>query len=155
NVTFNIPGADPNHSGGVYTITLTTGEIGIVKDINVTGPNSVTNTDPIVISGNNNGRVFSNPIGKTATISNLNVTGGNGNGGNGGAIASAGTLNLIGMAIYGNTATGQNGGGIYNNTTGTLRIINSTLSGNSALLGGGVYNDGTLVLTNATISANT
>jgi hypothetical protein len=155
NVTFNIPGADPNHVGGVYTITLTTGEIQIAKDVNVTGPNSIANTDPIIISGNNNGRVFSVAVGKSATISNLNVTGGNGNGGNGGAIATAGTLNLIGMAIYGNTATGQNGGGIYNNTTGTLRIINSTLSGNSALLGGGVYNDGTLVLTNATISGNT
>src|SRR5207248_2806331 len=35
------------------------------------------------------------------------------------------------------------------------RIINSTLSGNSATLGGGVYNDGTLTITNSTISGNT
>src|ERR1041385_7828029 len=68
---------------------------------------------------------------------------------------NAGTLNLLGTAIYGNTATGQNGGGIFNDTTGTLRVINSTLSGNSATLGGGVYNSGSLTLTNATISGNT
>jgi hypothetical protein len=155
NVTFNIPNADPNHSGGIYTITLSTGEIPIAKDVNVTGPNSVTNTDPIIISGGTASRVFNVNSGKTATISNLNVTGGNGSAGNGGAIINQGTLNLLGMAIYGNTATGQNGGGIFNDTTGTLRVINSTLSGNSATLGGGVYNSGSLTLTNATISGNT
>jgi len=47
----------------------------------------------------------------------------------------------------------QSGGGIVND--GTLTITNSTISGNqTAGIGGGVYNNGTLALTNTTISGN-
>src|SRR5262249_18780546 len=52
-ITFNIPNGDPGHSGGVYTISLTSAELAIARNVTITGPNSVTNTDPIVISGNN------------------------------------------------------------------------------------------------------
>ena len=48
-----------------------------------------------------------------------------------------------------------NGGGIYNG--GTLTLTNSTVSGNTAWAtrGGGIYNSGTLTLTNSTVSGNT
>ncbi len=46
------------------------------------------------------------------------------------------------------------GGGIYNADTVTLTIINSTLSGNAAGLGGGVFNSGTLTIINSTVSSN-
>jgi hypothetical protein len=49
------------------------------------------------------------------------------------------------------------GGGMYNN--GTLTVSNSTLSGNSALgpvgSGGGIQNNGTLTINNSTLSGNT
>ncbi|ODV40076.1 Calx-beta domain-containing protein [Microcystis aeruginosa] len=46
------------------------------------------------------------------------------------------------------------GRGIYND--GTLTLTNSTITGNTANVGGGgIYNDGTLTLTNSTISGNT
>ncbi len=47
---------------------------------------------------------------------------------------------------------GGNGGGISNN--GTLTISDSTISGNYAANGGGVYNAGTLTINNSTISGN-
>ena len=45
-----------------------------------------------------------------------------------------------------------NGGGILNN--GTLTVTNSTLSNNTATNGGGIYNIGTLTVTNSTIFSN-
>jgi len=52
----------------------------------------------------------------------------------------------------GNCGSGCTGGGIYN--TGTLTVTNSTLSGNSANYGGGIYNAGALTVTNTTFSGN-
>src|SRR5262245_4368575 len=53
------------------------------------------------------------------------------------------------------TRPGQ-GGGIYN-YRGTVTITNSTLNGNSASRGGGIYNDfaATATMTNCTLSGNT
>ncbi len=49
--------------------------------------------------------------------------------------------------------SGTSGGAIYNQ--GTLTLTNSTVSGNSASrAGGGIYNFGTLTLTNSTVSGN-
>ena len=47
------------------------------------------------------------------------------------------------------------GGGIFN-SIGTLTVTNSTLSSNSAIYGGGIYNGfyGTLIITNSMLSAN-
>src|SRR5262245_6701807 len=47
---------------------------------------------------------------------------------------------------------GIDGGGILND--GTLELTNCTLSGNSASFGGGIYNSGTLALANCTLSGN-
>ncbi len=45
------------------------------------------------------------------------------------------------------------GGGIYNGGN-TVTINNSTLSGNSATIGGGIYNSGTATISNSTLSGN-
>jgi hypothetical protein len=74
------------------------------------------------------------------------------------------TVELVGLAVIEGFATGdpsteeRQGGGIYNN--GTLTLTNCTVSGNTAVGGGGrggggVYNNGTLTLTNGTVSGNT
>jgi hypothetical protein len=44
------------------------------------------------------------------------------------------------------------GGGVYNQ--GTLTLSNSTLSANSAYYGGGIYNGGSLTVSNSTLSGN-
>ena len=60
----------------------------------------------------------------------------------GGGIASAGpdTLSLTNDTFAGNSATGS-GGGLYSN--GTAMLTACTVSGNSAGAGGGLYNNGT------------
>ncbi|RZM76631.1 two-partner secretion domain-containing protein [Leptolyngbya iicbica] len=61
------------------------------------------------------------------------------------------TASLNGLTITkGNSA--DNGGGIFN--SGTVSLTNATLSGNSARDGGGIYNLGTVNFTNATLSDN-
>jgi hypothetical protein len=168
NITFNIPAGDGGHVGGVYTITLTTGQIPIAKNVNITGPNTVSNTDPITINGNAAGRVFKVNSGITAVIDTLTMTNGlvsgASPGGAGGAIYNDhGTLTIKNSTVSGSTA--NPGGGIFNDGSAsgsaTLNIINSTISGNTANAdGGAIHNQGvgggnaTLFITNSTISGN-
>ena len=88
--------------------------------------------DQLAVSGNNASRVFHIASGKTVTISGLTIRNG--------------------------LASGARGGGIYNDHA-TLTLTNSTLSGNSAEFGGGIFNDGdagsaTLTVTDSTVSGN-
>ncbi|MEH2243208.1 DUF4347 domain-containing protein [Nostoc sp.] len=83
-----------------------------------------------------------------------------------GGIYNGGSLSLTGSSVYGNTGASKiyngntAGGGIFNDAssgkTGTLSLINSSVSGNTANSGGGIYNQGgTLSLTSSTVSGNT
>ncbi len=105
-----------------------------------------------------------------------------GTNGNGGAIGNTGGLTLMGSILEGNSAS-SHGGGIWSagrmtvsacsiddntgayiaggiNNIGTMTVTNSTLAGNFAYLGGGIYNgdyygqSGVLTLTNDTITSN-
>jgi hypothetical protein len=61
-------------------------------------------------------------------------------------------VSISGLTIA--NGVGQLGGGIYN--TGTLAISNATIRANTAINGGGIHNDfGTLEVTNSTLSDNT
>jgi len=74
----------------------------------------------------------------------------------GGGIYNAATIEtLTNSTISENAVTGEtDGGGIYN--TGTLNLSNSTISNNtSQYQAGGIYNNGTLNLSNSTIFNNT
>ncbi len=72
-------------------------------------------------------------------------------------VGPGGSLKLDNVTITGgnNTTYYQSGGGIYN--AGTLTVTNSTITGNTAPgAGGGIYNSyGTLTVTGTTISNNT
>src|SRR2546421_12155311 len=67
-------------------------------------------------------------------------------------VMSMGPVRISGLTIR--NAHGNFGGGIFNGGVGTLTIINSALSGNTAAFGGAVYNGGTLDIVNSTISGN-
>ena len=106
-------------------------------------------------------------IGTSYTIINSTITGnravgagGNpGNGGNGGGIVNDGntyTLSLCGVTLSNNTANALGGGVFYvsNNGTGTTLVNNSTVTGNTAMQGGGLYIQGTRATVSNTTVAN-
>jgi hypothetical protein len=131
------------------TITLTSGELLIKKSVTINGPG----TSQLTISGDNLSRVFelSNLTKPQVTLSGLTISNGNGvfaagssqtNNGKGGAILNDGTLTVSNCILSGNTAV--QGGGIYNDQDGSLLIIGSTVSNNSCpatgAFGGGIEN---------------
>lgn len=131
------------------TITLT-GSSASAVTVQVTTPGS----------GGTASRVFYvNASGKTVTIENMTIKGGdvsvNGysTAGFGGGIYAVGTLELDSVVVSGSKA--YRGGGIYADTS-TITISNSTITGNSATeTGGGIYDtDGTVTISNSSISGN-
>jgi uncharacterized repeat protein (TIGR01451 family) len=105
----------------------------------------------VAISGNHSVTAFIVNSGASLTLENLTVKDCNAGIFTGGGIANGGTLTIINSTLSGNSAS--EGGAIC---CGTITITNSTLSGNSATIGGGVYNSnaGTLTITNSTLSGN-
>ena len=135
------------------TITLTSGQLGISEDLTIAGPGR----EVITVSGNNASRVFEVFGGTSVTLSGLTVTSGGMTGrffGGGILVDNGSTLTVSNSTISSNTAL--LGGGIYN--FGTLTISSSTVADNFSPSGsgGGIYNTnlGTLTITNSTISGN-
>jgi hypothetical protein len=138
------------------TITLTSGELAIAKDLTVSGPGSSV----ITVSGNHASRVFD--IAATFSVSIAGLTIADGFNGLGGGIFNAGVLTVTDSTLSGNGSNffGTFGGGIYNQVGGTLTVTGSTLSGNTAAGGGGIFNGrfnggGTVTVTGSTLSGNT
>jgi len=91
--------------------------------------------------------------GITAGISGLTITNGNTTA-DGGGIATFGNLTITDCAITGNQA--RLGGGILS-LGGTTNIIRTTISGNTAADGGGLFmqSTNTVTMSNSTVSGNT
>lgn len=156
------------------TITLTSGQITLNKNLTINGPGAPL----LTISGNNTSRIF-RVVGAVANISGLTLTGGRTeNGGaiaindstvnlsncllfnnaallRGGAISVSGALNLSNCNLFANSA-GSDGGAV-GIQSGQARLNGCTVSGNSAGNGGGlaIQQQGGLSSTNCTISGNT
>ena len=91
-------------------------------------------------------------FGVTASISGLTIAKGH-TSSNGGGVSNSGYLTLTDVAIAGNSAL--DGGGVYNDASGMATLTGVTLAGNSASSsGGGVWNIGTATLTNVTLTGN-
>src|SRR4051812_5363070 len=70
-------------------------------------------------------------------------------------LSSIATLQVSGVTITGGANAGGNGGGILV-TNGALTLLNSVITGNTAILGGGIYSTvGSLTVLSSTISGNT
>ncbi len=63
------------------------------------------------------------------------------------------TASVSGLTISGGSSSYGNGGGLLND--GTVTLTDCTLSGNTARYGGGLFNSGTADLTGCTLSGNT
>jgi hypothetical protein len=156
------------------TITLTSGQLALTKNLTIQG----LGADQLTISGNYSSRVFDVAQGATVTLSGMTITkgflqtagggilnngtltitnstiAGNGAAYGGGVYNAGGTLNVGNSALGGNYADGVAGGGIYN-AGGTVAVSNSSLRNNQSLYGGGIYNNGgTMTITNSTLSNN-
>ena len=126
------------------TITLTGGEVGIDKNLTLSGPASGT----ITISGNNASRIFNVAAGMTVAVANLTFTQANGGTNSGGAIVvqTGASLNVTNSTFTNNCA--YQGGAIQTvGGTGLLDISDSTFSGNTATHGAG-YGDGGALYSN-------
>ncbi len=144
------------------TITLTTGELRLTRNVTINGPGAHL----LTISGNQTSRVLAVNSGVTASLSGLTVTGGNGAGaqlnGSGGGVLNRGTLTMTncvitrkqsqwsgrrlpqlpwnadadGPARSRTTSRTRNNDAEsssgIDNTLGTLNVTNSTFSGNQA-----------------------
>jgi hypothetical protein len=156
------PGDTINFAPSVTTVTLTSGELVIDKNLTITGPGAnrlTVQVDDFVYF-----RIF-NISSSTVTVSISGITISNGNafdGPGGGGILSAGVLTLTDCTISDNfTGTpfgGIVGGGGVMNDNGTMTITGCTISNNSEFDGGGgggVLNEnGTMTITGCTISNN-
>jgi hypothetical protein len=94
-----------------------------------------------------------------SAISDNNSLAGSGPLPSGGGIYNSGKMTITHSSLFGNDFAGGPGdGGAVYNSTGTVTITNSDLTGNIADYGngGGIYNDsGTVTITNSTLSGNT
>lgn len=156
-ITFNIDGSD--------TITLTSEDIDITKGMTINGINQATGnavTVQVTTPGESGSawRVFYIVAnGKTITISDMTIKGGDistANGFGGGIYLYYGTLNLEKVAITGSKA--KNGGGLaaYNSQS-SLSINNSSIFGNTATNDGGgmkLQGPSSLTITNSAIYNN-
>ena len=136
----------------IGTITLTTGELLIATNLTITGPTNAS----VTVSGNHSSRIFHFNTGSYAgsiKISNLTINNGNATGPGAGIFNETGTfLSLNNCTISGNNS-GDSGGGIANN--GLIVLTNCTISGNQAVAGGGLYNYcGTMNLWCCTVASN-
>ena len=128
------------------TILLSHGQLDVDDAITIAGPSAdlltidASGNDPTPSENNGDGsRVFNIPPGVNTgivTISGLKLIGGDA-GSDGGAVASySGSLSLVNSTITGNSASGSGGGVSGDNLT----VTNCTVSGNVALNRGGGLN---------------
>ena len=130
----------------VHTITLTSGELQITKNLDIEGQGA----NKLTISGNDASRVFDISAGETVTIAGLTIADGLADGNApiihslGGGILNQGDLTLKDDVVSHNLAEGA--------TNDTIFINTMALTGVG--VGGGVANLGTLTVSDSTFTGN-
>jgi len=143
------------------TTVLTLDEIHIDKDVILDGEGNLT------VDASDHHRVFAVAELATVELRGFTVTRGRVVGQFGGGIANGGELTLVNSTVRdsaavsepepcgGDPCTDGRAGGIWNGGAGALTLVSSTVSGNTADSGGGIFQSGaTLMLTNSTVSGN-
>jgi hypothetical protein len=131
------------------SITLTSGQLTIDKDLTISGPGSSV----IKVSGNLASRVFA-VTSSTVVIGGLTIADGRSPTDRGGGIDSLlSNLTVTDSLLIGNSASGM-GGGIMNEGGTPLTVINCTLTGNSAFDGAAIWSNGPLTITDSILRGN-
>jgi DNA-binding transcriptional ArsR family regulator/uncharacterized protein YndB with AHSA1/START domain len=136
---------------GTYPESLT-----IQRSVEIVGSGAAKT---IIDGGGIAGEIITSNPSTTITVSGVTMRNG-GSVGDGGGIYNCGsTVRIINSIISGNHVTRGPGtfgygGGIYNCPGGTMAIINSTLRGNRADVGGAICNGGILTISGSTFSGN-
>ncbi len=172
-------GADIIDFNTTGTITLSSSLPHITDSLTITGPGAAD----LTIDGNSNQILFfaGPPGSQTFHIFGLTLTGGSSSYGgainlaqsetltidacivsgnaatiNGGGIqCDNSTLTIQDSSISGNSATSAGGGISIEGNGGTTTVDNVTISGNTAMIGGGIYHDGNILdIANVTIAGN-
>jgi predicted outer membrane repeat protein len=141
-IQFALPGPGP------HTITLTSGPLATNKSLTIRGPLDSS----LRISGNHASRVF-DFTGPQAALLALTIMDGAADAGAG--VRTAGSLFMEAVTLSGNAATVSGGAVFGDGSASQLEVYLSTLSGNSAPDGSAIRADGTVVIANATVTANT
>ena len=137
-------------------ISLTSGSILVDKDVEIIGPGSERMT--LMATGAFRVLEFAPDI--TASISGIQITGGNVTGNGGGIwVGDRTVLTVLRVSVTGNEAT-DNGGGMYISPGAAVAVDSSLISRNKASgdlspNGGGIYNaSGTVLIENTIIEKN-
>jgi len=86
-----------------------------------------------------------------SSIVNSTISGNSAKTSGGGIGGGGGDLSIVNSTVSGNSA-GTSGGGIFTSNT-SLRVADSTITGNSAPSGGGIYNVGSVEVSNTILNA--
>jgi hypothetical protein len=156
------------HNLSGKSIVLTSGQLVVSKDLDIEGPKMQL----LTISGNGASRVFDITAGATVTIAGLTIANGLAQGadfGGGGILNESGNkLTLNGDLLAHNVSLGGVGGGLWNQPGASATVSGCSFSDNQAIgvlgvfgapgdsgaEGGGIDNDGTLSVTDSTLSHN-
>jgi CSLREA domain-containing protein len=133
------------------TIALSAGRLVVDKSLTI----EARDPSQITVDGQGVSTVLAISSDVLVNLSGLTITGGkSGDAGGGIRVFPLSTLNLFGSVVTGNDG-GNSGGGISANDA-TLRVIGSTIAGNTAASGGGIFVSGEdLTVVRSTISRNT
>ena len=132
--------------GGQTTIQLHS-QITITDDLTIVGPGA----DVLTLSGRHQHRVLQIDSGVSVSLSDLTLADGRSE--SGGAIRNAGNLELDRVEVKDSVSTDL-GGGIWSGAGSTLAMRSSTVAGNLAQRGGGLYMSRKATIENSTIVEN-
>lgn len=146
----------------VPTVTLTSAELLVSKNLSIDGGSGVTVTRA---EGSPNFRIFNVAAGTSVSMRDLTISNGrstDNSGGAGGGIRNSGTLTLADTTISNNQCVGSDGSGcgVRNNGGAVLTLSNSTVANNASTVsastaGVGISNSGQLFLDHASVNDNT
>lgn len=155
-ITLSLPNAPSSFTAEEFAMT---GDLDILGSLTINGDPAGTTIDGAQLD-----RIFdinpdtdvNDPTPTPSIVVNINgltVTNGRQNDVGGIRVNANSTVTIDSSTISNNTSSANDSGGIYNG--GTLTMTNSTISGNFALLlAGGIKNDGNLTLKSCTVTNN-